>query len=231
VFEAVQNLVALFGLLAAAVGAAGVALVVAKQLNLDAHFLRHLNTPRRDPERTLALMLECAELAAREGLLRVEAHIASLREPLLARGIALAIEGKPEREMRSELDQAIQSAAADGAARSRFLATSGIAAQAFGIVLASALLAACLTIAIGTTGTLPALLLLVGGAAALLAIIGGTLWSEAAGMARAADALCDLIIAEGVLLLRSGRDPRSVAQTLSRFMPPASGTAPLAKAA
>jgi chemotaxis protein MotA len=230
VFEVLQNLVALFGLLAAAIGAAGVALVIAKQLNLDAHFLRRLNSPRRNPERTLALMLECADLASREGLLSVEARIAALPEPLLARGIALAIQGKPEREMRSELDIAIESAATTGASRARWLANTGIAAQAFGIVLASALMAACLGIAIAMNGTLPGILLLLGGATALLAIVAGTLWSEAAGMARAADALCDLIIAEGVLLLRSGRDPRSVAQTLSRYMPPPAPPA-LAKAA
>ena len=226
-----RDLVALFGLMAAAVGACGVALVLAKQLGLDAQFLRYFNAGPRNPERTLELMIECADVAAREGLLKLEAHIARLDEPLLARGVSLALEGRAERDMRKELDHAIQTSAESGAARARLLATTGMVAQAAGILIALGLLIACLALASGLSGALPGILLLLGGATALLAIVAGSLWSESAGMGRAADALCDLIIAEGILLVRSGRDARSVAQTLSRYVPPPAATHTLARAA
>jgi len=65
----------------------------------------------------------------------------------------------------------------------------------------------------------------------LLAIVAGGMWSESAGMSRAADVLCDMILAEGMLLLGEGRDPRSIAQALSRYLPPDGLPEPVARAA
>jgi chemotaxis protein MotA len=231
VLDLVQDLVALIGLLAAAVGAGGIALVLARQFGLDAQLLRCSLPRARSPERTLEMMLACADIAAREGILKLETHAATLREPLLSRGIALAMEGRSGREMRELLDAAVESAAGSGAARARLLMVAGLGAQIAGILIASLLTAACIYLAAGASGAVSGMLMLVGGTVGLLSIVAGSLWSDAAGMTRATDALCDLIIAEGVLLLRAGRDPRSIAQALSRFLPPQDSPSLLARAA
>jgi flagellar motor component MotA len=231
VLELMQNLVALFGLLAAAVGAGGVALVVAKQVGIDARILRGLSRGTRTPEGTVDLVIHCAELASREGLLKVEAHVANFKEPLLARGVSLALEGKGEADMRRMLDAEIEAAAADGAVRARLMALVGAAAQIGGIILATMLLIGCLTLASGLSGSVSGILLLLGGTTGLLSIVAGSLWSDAAARTRAADTLCNLIIAEGVLMLRSGRDPRFVAAALGRMLPSDEPNLRLVKAA
>jgi flagellar motor component MotA len=231
VIDLVPNLIAGIGLLAAAAGAGGIAVVAAKQLGLESHLVRLLPSIPRSPERTLDLMVYCADIAAQEGLLRLESQIATSGEPLLIRGVGMALEGRSEAEIRDVLEQSLENSARRSAGRARLLGHAGVGMQVLGIVLATGLLLACLALAGGLAGSLPGLLMLLGGMTGLLAIVAGTVSSDAAGLMRASESLCDLIIAEGVLLLQAGRDSRAMAQVLSRYLPPAEMPMMLAKAA
>jgi len=175
-----------------------------------------------NPAELIDEIVKLAEIARRDGLLALEGKAKDIRNPFIALGIQMAVDGiKPEtveEVMRTEI-QAMQGRHHEG---KRVLETIGRCGPAFGLV--ATLLG--LILMLGNLSNAEAI-----GPSMAMALI-GTLYgvamanffaipmAEKLGCLSHEEALVKEIIVRGVLSIQSGDSPRIVQQKLSTFLPP-----------
>jgi chemotaxis protein MotA len=175
-----------------------------------------------NPARLIEEIVTLAEVARREGLLALEDRTKDIRDPFIALGIQMAVDGiKPEtveEVMRTE----IESMEARHHEGKKVLETVGRCGPAFGLV--ATLLG--LILMLGNLSNAEAI-----GPSMAMALI-GTLYGVATAnffaipMAEKLaclsheESLAKEIIVRGVLSIQSGDSPRIVHQKLSTFLPP-----------
>ena len=176
----------------------------------------------------VAMLVDLAETARRDGILALEARLEEVQDPFLITGIHLAIDGSDaesiEHTLRSELDTLIER---HEAGRSMF-EQMGKYAPAFGMIGTLIGLVAMLSnmddpSAIGA-----------GMAAALLTTLYGALLANLIFLPLAdkleartgEESLAKNLIIEGVLAIQSGENPRMVESRLRTWLPPLHRSAP-----
>jgi len=169
-------------------------------------------------ERIVAL----ADLARREGLLALDDELPTLRDPLLALAVEMAVDGTAPEVIEEVLRTEVRATAARDAADKNMLDQAGKYAPAFGMI-----------------GTLLGLVMMLGGmsepesigpgmAMALLTTLYGAvlanvvflpLAEKLGELARRRRQTHEAII-RGVIAIQSGDSPRMVRQKLSAYLPP-----------
>jgi len=177
------------------------------------------------PENTAVLIdeiVKLAEVARRDGLLALESKAKEIRNPFIALGIQMAVDGiKPETVedvMRTEI-RAMQARHAEG---KKVMETIGRCGPAFGLV--ATLLG--LILMLGNLSNAEAI-----GPSMAMALI-GTLYgvatanffaipmAEKLGCLSHEESMVKEIVVRGVMAIQSGDSPRIVQQKLSTFLPP-----------
>ena len=185
----------------------------------------------RQPPATeqVAMLVDLAETARRDGILALESRLEEVGDPFLLNGIHLAIDGTDaetiEQTLRSELDTLIER---HEAGRSMF-EQMGKYAPAFGMIGTLIGLVAMLSnmddpSAIGA-----------GMAAALLTTLYGALAANLVFLPLAdkleartcEESLAKNLIIDGVLAIQSGENPRMVESRLRTWLPPVHRATPL----
>jgi chemotaxis protein MotA len=167
-------------------------------------------------------IVKLAEVARRDGLLALESKAKEIRNPFIALGIQMAVDGiKPETVedvMRTEI-RAMQARHAEG---KKVMETIGRCGPAFGLV--ATLLG--LILMLGNLSNAAAI-----GPSMAMALI-GTLYgvatanffaipmAEKLGCLSHEETLIKEIVVRGVMAIQSGDSPRIVQQKLSTFLPP-----------
>lgn len=205
--------------LGASAGAAAAAVIVARVLRLD-RVLGGTLRKQEPPEALIERLAGMADLAHREGLLSLERHVAGLRDKALQAGVGLAVEGAPA----PRIAEVIQTKAG----LAGFEKPCGVAAFFRRHPQSMVLLGASLTLLViglswgGTMAPWPA-------GAALVVLLAGmgvfarTSASTADPAAAAARALGGMIRAQGVALIRQGRDGQAVRAALLGLLPTSAG--------
>jgi chemotaxis protein MotA len=228
-----QDVIGTVGLLAAAVGACVLAVVVARQAKVDAMLGWCAGERSMEPRLLIALLAECAEVARRQGLLALETFAAGASEPMLTRGVAMAIEARKPEEIRDALHAEVEALAvrpAGGAARLG-LAALILRGCGLAILTAVALGASILVVAGPEVLPAPGLFLAGGMFLGVTSGLGGGVLGMRGERAQSEKVLSGLLIAEGVALIRCGMDGWAIERSLARLIPVDSPAAPLAKAA
>jgi chemotaxis protein MotA len=204
----------------AAVGACGTALAAAHMLKLHRHIAPQ--RPVRSPEEAVVRIAEIAEVARRQGLLTAESLVDAGREPILAMGISLAIEGAAPDVVRERLDAQVQARVAlPVRGISPFWGPSVspvLALAAAGMVLAVILAYARNPASLGTLSAL-AMLSVAGAMVVGVVVLGARDQSHAS---KNDTALAALLEAAGAGMIRQGFDGGAVQAHLTGLLPPSS---------
>lgn len=176
------------------------------------------NAPQMTP--AIKTLVECAEIARKEGVMALETKAADIEDPFILLGIQMAVDGSPadliETVMRSEM----ASTAARHSIGKGLLDTLGRYAPAFGMI-----------------GTLLGLIIMLGNmddpaaigpgmAVALLTTLYGALLANCVALPMAdklgfyakKEMQIREVVVQGVLAIQNGDNPRVVDQKLSTFL-------------
>jgi chemotaxis protein MotA len=231
--EWLQDVVGVIGLVAAAIGACVLAVVIARQSRLEAVLRRWGGEDAPEPRVVIAMLAECAEVARKQGLLALEGFVAQVREPILARGVSLAVEARTPEEIRDALHAEVEALAARRAGAAASLGTVALCIRGVGLAALTAVVVGASVLVVAGPEVLPApgLLMGAGMAVGVLAGVGGGILGMRGERAQAGNVLAGLLIAEGVALIRAGQDGWTVERALARLLPDEPQGAALARAA
>lgn len=215
-----EGIPTLLAIAMAGLGACGIALAAAQALNLPKHFAP--KQPAPSPEDAVDRIAHVAEVARRQGLLAAESMVDAGREPILALGISLAIEGASPDTVRERLDTQVQAQVALPARGGGPLwspsAPPVLILGASGMVLAVILAFARDPVSLGM---MPALVVLgVGGALTIGASVLGS--RDRSHASKTDGALAALLEAAGAGMIRQGFDGSAVRAHLTGLLPPSS---------
>lgn len=213
-----EGIPTLLAIAMAAVGACGIALAAAHAMDLPTLLAR--KQPAASPEQAVDRIAQIADVARREGLLAAELMVDAGREPILAMGISLAIEGATPDTVRERLDSQVQ-------ARVALPARGGspLRGPSFPPILTMAAAGMVLAVILGfardpgSLGGLPALAVL--GIAGVMAIGVSVLGSrDRSHVSKTDGALAALLEAAGAGMIRQGFDGSAVRAHLTGLLPP-----------
>jgi chemotaxis protein MotA len=229
----VQDVIGMVGLVAAAVGACVLAVVVARQARVDSFLARCAGERSLEPRLLIALLAECAEVARRQGLLALETFAAGASEPMLVRGVAMAIEARKPEEIRDALHAEVEAMAVRNAGKAHRLGVLALALRGCGVALLMAVALGASILVVAGPAVMPAPGLLLSGGLFLGVTTGlaGAVLGMRGERAQAERVMSGLLIAEGVALIRSGMDGWGVERLLARLVPDDSPRVALARAA
>ncbi len=182
----------------------------------------------------VASVVRCAEVARRDGLLALEAMVSDISDPLLRRGLELAIDGTDPDELADILESEVRAAHKRAGVAAKLFADMGGYAPTIGII-----------------GTVIGLVQVLGNlsqpselghliAGAFVATLWGVLSANVVWLpvGNKLKMLNDMerqrheLVVEGVLAIQSGANPRMVDRKLRALLPPsADKAAPPSKAA
>ncbi len=175
------------------------------------------------PDALVETIVKCAEVARREGLLALESVVQTIEEPLLRRGLELAIDGTDPDALAEVLEAEVGATHKRGAMPAKLFENMGGYAPTIGII-----------------GTVMGLVNVLGNldepselghliAGAFIATLWGVLTANVLWlpMGNKLKALNEInhqrneMIVEGVLSIQSGANPRMVDRKLRALLPPA----------
>ena len=203
----------------AAIGAAAVALILARSLHFDRFFAWLGGPGGTGPEMQIAPLAALADLAHREGVLSLEAAVAPSNDDFLIRAVSMAVDATAPEAIRRTMETEIDSAGSGGFLRSTFLRLARYP-QAGTILGAGGLLTV-----LAVYGAEPGLAgrAAVGGLGLFFAGIGcsaiiGPIADRIAGR-HAERVMIRLLQTEAVVLIRQGFDGRGVEARLRSMIP------------
>ena len=172
-------------------------------------------------ESLLETLVECANIARRDGLLSLEATVAEIEDPLLRRGLELAIDGTDPGDLGRILEAELHSETVYGGRQAKLFADLGGYAPTIGII-----------------GTILGLVTVLGNlsnpdelggliAAAFVAAMWGVLsanvfWLPISSKMKLLNDLRTTqgeVIIEGILAIQAGANPRMVERRLRALLP------------
>ncbi|MGE5623484.1 MAG: flagellar motor protein [Methanocella sp.] len=103
-------------------------------LSLPALIGRAFSPPKHDPEATVKLLVELAELARKEGLLALDKRVKDIPDPLTQKGIRLAVDGSTPELVESMLETEIALLQAKYKTQAKIFAAAGGFAPTMGII-------------------------------------------------------------------------------------------------
>jgi chemotaxis protein MotA len=206
-------------------GAAAVVLIgfpVRQLKNLVAMLRKTIRAPKNDPAELIDEIVRLAEVARKDGLLRLEPIARQIRDPFLALGINLAVDGARPHAIREIMNNEVAALAARHRQAKKVVELVGRCGPAFGMI-----------------ATLLGLILMLGslskpatvGPSMALALV-GTLYGvllanlvciplcEKLGYLSQEEQISRQIIIHGVLAIQAGDIPRVIRQKLDMFLPP-----------
>lgn len=173
------------------------------------------------PDELVTTIVKCAETARREGLLALESQVQTIEEPLLKRGLELAIDGTDPEALADVLEAEVSATHKRGAIPAKLFENMGGYAPTIGII-----------------GTVMGLVNVLGNldepselghliAAAFIATLWGVLsanvlWLPMGNKLKALNELehqRNEMIVEGVLAIQGGANPRMVDRKLRALLP------------
>ena len=180
----------------------------------------------------VAAIVKCAETARREGLLALELVINDIADPLLRRGLELAIDGTDPDELAEILEAEVQASRKRGALPAKLFESMGGYAPTIGIIGTVIGLVQVLS-NLSDPGELGHMI-----ASAFIATLWGVmtanvLWLPIGNKLKTLnemDAARNELVIEGVLAIQAGSNPRMVDRKLRALLPPEAAK-PAAKAA
>jgi chemotaxis protein MotA len=174
------------------------------------------------PDELVSTIVKCAETARREGLLALESQVKEIEEPLLKRGLELAIDGTDPDALAEVLEAEVAATHKRGTIPGKLFESMGGYAPTIGII-----------------GTVMGLVNVLGNlenpselghliAAAFIATLWGVLsanvlWLPMGSKLKSlneAEHQRNEMIVEGVLAIQSGANPRMVDRKLRALLPP-----------
>lgn len=206
-------------------GAAAVTLIgfPSRQLqNLFSILLKPFLSRLEEPSELINELVELAELARKDGLLALEAKAREIRNPFVAMGIQLAVDGTRHEVIEEIMTHEVESRAARHREAKKIVELVGRCGPAFGMIATLLGLILMLgnmenpdtigpSMAIALIGTLYGALL-----ANLICIPLG----EKLSYLSHEELLARQIVIRGVLAIQAGDNPRVVRQKLEMFLPP-----------
>ncbi len=206
-------------------GAAAVVLIgfPGRQIkNLAAIVSKTIRAPKIDPADLIDEIVRLAEIARKDGLLSLEPIARHIRDPFLALGINLAVDGTRPHAVREIMDNEVATLAARHQQAKKVVELVGRCGPAFGMI-----------------ATLLGLIIMLGGlskpttvgpsmALALVGTLYGVLLAnliciplcEKLGYLSQEEQISRQIVIHGVLAIQAGDNPRVVRQKLDMFLPP-----------
>ncbi len=216
-------------------GAAAVVLVgfPARQLQ---NFFSILRKPflatREDPAETIEELVQLAEIARRDGLLALEAVARDIRNPFIALGVQLAVDGTPPETMNEIMQNEVEALAGRHRQAKKVVELVGRCGPAFGMI--ATLLGLILMLGSlskpDTVGPSMAIALIGTLYGALLANLICIPLGEKLGYMSHEEQLLRQIVIRGILAIQAGDNPRVVRQKLDMFIPPPLRIRPYAQA-
>ncbi len=193
-----------------------------EMLALPSLVLRVLHEEHRDEPATVALLVEFAVKARREGLLSIEDKITDLENPFLRRGLQMVVDGVDPDMVRNMLQAEIANGARRGGRAAQLFETAGGYAPTMGIIGTVMGLIHVLSNLDNAASLGPAI------AVAFLATFYGigtanVFWLPLAAKLKAknaAESAAKELILEGVLSIQRGDNPSIVRDTLNIFLEP-----------
>lgn len=175
------------------------------------------------PDELVTTIVKCAETARREGLLALESQVQSIEEPLLKRGLELAIDGTDPDALAEVLEAEVAATHKRGMIPAKLFESMGGYAPTIGII-----------------GTVMGLVNVLGNlddpgelghliAGAFIATLWGVLsanvlWLPMGAKLKSLNELAhqrNEMVVEGVLAIQAGANPRMVDRKLRALLPPA----------
>jgi chemotaxis protein MotA len=170
----------------------------------------------------IATLVTLAEKARKEGLLALEAHVKTIDDPFLKRGLQMGIDGTDPEDLRTVLESEIAAKKSEDKVAAKFFTAMGGYAPTIGIV-------GCIVGLITVLGNLsdPAAM-----GPMIAAAFVATLWGVMAAnffylpmgakilrVSELQAAQMELLV-EGIAEIQAGTSPRAVRQKLSSLVPP-----------
>jgi chemotaxis protein MotA len=216
-------------------GAAAVVLVgfPFRQLqNLFSILSKPFLSPSEEPAALIDEMVQLAEVARRDGLLVLETVASDIRNPFIALGIQLAVDGTRPETVREVMQNEVEALAARHRQAKKVIELVGRCGPAFGMI--ATLLGLILMLGSlskpDTVGPSMAIALIGTLYGAILANLVCIPLGEKLSYLSQEEQLVRQIIIRGVLAIQAGDNPRVVRQKLDMFLPPSSRDRPFAHA-
>jgi chemotaxis protein MotA len=222
VLRSLINPSALLLVLGGTLGATLMSFRLADVRSVPRQVLASLRQGKQDRVQLVKQLVSYAELARREGLLRLDAELEGVQDPFLRHGLMMAVDGTDEELVRRVLEAEMDARQAPLHLAARFLETAGGFAPTLGII--------------GTVVGLVSVLSNISNAARLAPSIAtafiATLWGVSSAnlfwlplankVKRTAQVLGDqyALALEGVLAIEAGDNPRIVADKLKAYLTP-----------
>jgi chemotaxis protein MotA len=185
--------------------------------------LRASNTEGVDLAGQAKILVAFAEKARKDGLLSLEADVASIEDAYTRRGMQLVVDGTEATAVRDVMEGEIDAMAARHAAgigafekAGGFAPTIGILGAVLGLMHALGFLDQPEKLGPAIAGAFVATLLGVGGANVVMLPVGNRL----SAMSLEEQGLREMTM-EGILAIQAGENPRTVSERLQTFVPPA----------
>jgi chemotaxis protein MotA len=159
------------------------------------------NPPAMAP--AIKTLVECAEIARKEGVMALENKTADIEDPFILLGIQMAVDGSPAELIESVMRSEMQATAARHSSGKGLLETLGRYAPAFGMI-----------------GTLLGLIIMLGNMDDPAAIGPGMALPFADKLIYYAKKEYQIreVVVQGIMAIQNGDNPRVVDQKLSTFL-------------
>lgn len=203
-----------------AVGAAG--MMMSDWLtSLKALKLAMLSPKPQPPDELVAVLVKCAEVARRDGLLALEQHVRDIDDPFLKKGLELAVDGTDPEELAGILEAEAEAVKTRGNKAAKLYSDMGGYAPTIGIIGTVIGLVHVLS-NLGAPEELGALI-----AGAFIATLWGVLsanvmWLPIASKLKSLNEIqverMELVI-EGIMAIQAGSNPRVVDRKLRALLP------------
>ena len=173
------------------------------------------------PDALVESIVKCAEIARREGLLALESHVTTVEDPLLKRGLELAIDGTDPEALADILESEVAATRRQGGIPAKLFESMGGYAPTIGIIGTVMGLVNVLSI-LSNPGELGHLI-----AGAFIATLWGVLsanvfWLPIGAKLKALNEIQyqqNQLVVEGVLSIQAGANPRLVDRKLRALLP------------
>ena len=211
-------------------GAAAVVLIgfPSRQLhNLFSILRKPFYSPQDEPAESISELVELAELARRDGLLALESRAEEIRDPFMALGVQLVVDGTRPETVAEIMNNEVESRAARHREAKKIVELVGRCGPAFGMI--ATLLGLILMLGnlnnIEAVGPSMAIALIGTLYGALLANLVCIPLGEKLSYLSHGELLARRIVIRGVLAIQAGDNPRVVRQKLEMFVPQRAHTA------
>jgi chemotaxis protein MotA len=175
-----------------------------------------------EPADLIAELVQLAELARKDGLLALETQASEIRDPLIAMGVQLAVDGTKPEVLAEIMNHEVEARAARHREAKRIVELVGRCGPAFGMI--ATLLGLILMLGnlenAATVGPSMAIALIGTLYGALLANLVCIPLGEKLSYLSHEELLGRQIVVRGVLAIQAGDNPRVVRQKLDMFLPP-----------